>query len=180
MSEQVPNGRYSGRNRTFSIGAILVGLSLVVIGSLLLPWPVPLLSLALLVPLFLGPRVAWRRGQTRRFRDIWWVVFVIVVIADMIGGTIGGLPGVVQGQYSFDASLLSVVPDGRYLQVGEADGFTYLQSCMTGTAYAVPDRLINSVRVDSNADLLWNGGSAPNVVAVLRGATSRLGLQPCQ
>jgi hypothetical protein len=168
----------SGRQRK-SLLLIALGLALILAGWLILPWPVPILSLLLALPLFYGPRLAWRGKRKKRFRDIWWVVVLLVLIADVIGGAVGTLPGVVRASYEFDPSATRSLTNGSYQQLGVADGFLYLQKCGSRQVYVVDERAVVLQTAETGSSILLLGAPAPNFVQVLLGATPQVGVPPC-
>jgi hypothetical protein len=155
---------------------VAVGVAVVLVDFFLLPgWPIQLFGLAMVVPLILGPRLSWRGKDRRRFRDVWWVVVLVVLIADVIGGLTGLLVGFVEADYEFDPSATSVAVNGSYQQLGEADGFAYLQKCGSSQIYVVNDRAIDSIRQRQ----LPSGSVGVSLIQVLQGATPEVGAHRC-
>jgi len=139
-------------------------------------WPSPILSGLLVVPVVLGPYLSWR-GPRKRFRDIWWVVVVVVLMTDVIGGLAGVVLGFQPAEYQFNSTVAKGVSNGTYVQVGEADGLLYLQRCGERAIYAIATPAVSSIRYVQSAQHSVTGG--PSLAEVLLGATAQVGAGAC-
>jgi len=161
--------------------ALILGLIVMVTSVLFSPgWPVILSSTPLGVLLVIGTQLSWRGRPRRRFRDIWWVVALAVLLTAVVGGFNGFVLTFQPARYEFDANVTQAVHDGMYLQLGEADGVTYLQRCGDNkSVFAVSDRAISSITYVQSG--VPQAALGPSLMAVIRGATPRweLGLPPC-
>jgi len=108
-------------------------------------FPTAIVGLPLGALAAIGPLVSWRHRPQRRFRDIWWVVVAVVLVADVTSGILGSsLVGFIQADYEFSPASTTMV-NGSYQELGEADGFLYLQKCGTDNIYAVNAGAVASI-----------------------------------
>lgn len=79
-----------------------------------------------------------------RFADIWWTLGSLLLVGAAVLGLYGIL-GSTPGDYRFTNDAHPVAADGRYDQLGQANGFTYLVQCTTKQLVVVGDSEILTV-----------------------------------
>jgi hypothetical protein len=94
-------------------------------------------------------------------------------MADAYGGVLGLVPLFVKGEYRFNPNTTGVL-DGSYQQLGEADGFVYLNKCGSTHIVAVNQQAITTVQQVQVASV-----NAPNLIDVVRGAKVPVGIPLC-
>jgi hypothetical protein len=162
------------RQSRVAIAILFAALALLAVFTPFFPF-VLLLSLPNLI---LGAVVGYRaaRHQTRlRFREIWWVL-VIVLLGGAAGLGLGGGLGSTPGDYQFKSDAHVVAPDGRYDQLGEANGFSYLIQCGTKHLVVMKDEEIVAITPAARGA----HASGPSLFDILfQGRPVRVGYQPC-
>lgn len=163
------------RDLLVAVGMMVSGLVGMGAALILIPaFPSQLLSSPLGPLVLYGARYTWRRYGRPRLRDIWWVVVLVILFADVSGGILGFVPIFTKADYQFSPAVSSRMVNGSYQQVGEADGFVYLNKCGTNQIYVVNDQAIASAQQQHPAIT-----TPPNLVQVLGGARVTLGLPLC-
>jgi hypothetical protein len=100
---------------------------------------------------------------------------VVAFFLALIAGLSGNPADVNSFDYRFQTQAPTILPDGRYVALGRADGFTYLQSCQDKSVHAVSDAQIVDAQFDEQATRLVQP-SGWEIVA--RGKVPVLGYRP--
>lgn len=140
-------------------------------------WPLSLFAIASGWIVILGSRLSWRGQAAKKFGDVWWVIVVAVLFAAIGNGITGILGGFIQvASYEFDPKTTSVLTDGLYQPLGDADGFLYLQKCGTSRIYVVNEHDVASVEPALHRLPVLLG---PSLAQVILGATPTVGVYKC-
>jgi len=102
-------------------------------------WPYSLIAALGVAAVLLTARVVVRGPERppRKLRYIWPVAVVGIAIPAVANGLSGTLAGTPVGDYTFSSALASVVSDGKYRELGDANGQLYLQRCFDGRVVRV-------------------------------------------
>lgn len=86
---------------------------------------------------------AFSGGSRFRLREVWWLISVGLLLVAIFFGTGGAIFNLPPAEISFANG--SPLRDGRYLQVGEAEGLVYLQPCGSADVRVVPTSEIKAI-----------------------------------
>jgi hypothetical protein len=132
-------------------------------------WPYQLVTLIGFLMMISLAALLVRSPERPRLSRVWPVVIVALGVAAIGQGLVGSLQGTPIGRFSFQPSLASVVSDGRYQELGNADGNIYLQNCANGRVTRVSNAAVTAVTFERPAE------QPPSALEIIGGKKLELG-----
>jgi len=118
---------------TRGVATVLLGLFLAFVPSFPAFW--------IAIPFAFAVSVATRKtineGRRPHFFEFWWVLAAFLIVGGILLGLTGVVPEQAVAQYRFRDEVHAFVADGRYDQLGDANGFMFLSPCGSGGGVVV-------------------------------------------
>jgi hypothetical protein len=124
----------------------------------------------------LAIRPAIREGRRLRLAEFWWALALVLLIGGVALGLTGAAPNAAPATYHFKDETHAVIADGKYDQLGDANGYVALLNCNTRNVAIVKEEEIIAL-VPEHASPHDLGPSLFDVV--VRHRSISLGYQPC-